>query len=75
MDQIVRLLAALQNRIERIEKGLIIKKITVPSDGYFVPKVVSSDPISPQTNEVWINSTSSQLKWYTGATTKAVTLT
>jgi hypothetical protein len=63
------------NRIEKLENNLVIKKFTIPSDGYLVPKVLSSDPVSPTANEVWINSTTKQLKWRDGGTTRAVTLT
>lgn len=74
MDIFIQMLKALQNRVEKLEGGAFLTKLTIPSGGYFVPKVVSTDPSSPKTNEVWINSTTSQLKWYTGSTTKVVTL-
>ena len=70
----MRILSALQNDVEKLKMG-IARKIIIPSDaGYFVPKVLSSDPASPQTNEIWINSSSHTLKWFDGTTTRAVTL-
>lgn len=74
MDLITQLLKNLQDRVEKIEKGLFIKKITIPSDGYFVIKVVSTDPTTPANNEIWINSSTNQLKWNANGTIKAVTL-
>jgi hypothetical protein len=68
IDILSRIITALQNDVERLKMG-IARKITIPTDGYFVPKVVSSDPVSPQTNEVWINSTSKTIKWFDGTTT------
>jgi len=72
MEELRRLLTDLMRRLETIEKGLIIKIITIPSDGAFVPKVLSSDPGSPKNNEVWINSTTNQLKWNKGGTIKVI---
>ncbi len=76
MDEIRRFLVDLSTRLEKIEKGLVIKILTIPSDdtGAFVPKVVSTDPTTPKNNEVWINSTTNQLKWNKAGTIKAVTL-
>lgn len=74
MDEIRRILTNLQYRLENIEKGLVVKKITIPSDGYLVIKTLATDPTTPQANEIWINTTTNQLKWYNGTTTKAVTL-
>jgi len=62
------------DRLEKFEKGFFIKKLSIPADGYFVPKIVTSDPVAPQNNEVWINSTSNQLKWNKAGVIKAVTL-
>jgi len=60
-----------------MEKGLVVKVITIPPDdtGALVIKVVSSDPGTPKNNEVWINSTSNQLKWNKAGTIKVVALT
>jgi hypothetical protein len=76
MDEIRKMFVELQRQIEVLAKGLIIKKITIPSDttGYLIPKVLASDPASPVNNEVWINSTSNQLKWNKNGAVKAVTL-
>lgn len=75
MDQLRGILANIQNRIEKIEKGLIIKIITIPADGAFVPKVVTSDPTTPKANEVWIRSDTKQLSWNDAGTVRRVTLT
>jgi len=77
MDKITRMLQNIQNRLEKLEKGLFFKKLTIPPNntGYLVPKVVTTDPSSPEDNEVWINSTTSQFKWNDGGTIKAVPLT
>lgn len=74
MDLLIQLIKTLQDRVEKLEKGIFIKKFTIPSDGYFVIKVVSTDPVSPQNNEVWINSSTNQFKWNANGTIKAVTL-
>lgn len=77
MDEIRRLLVDLNRRLETIEKGLVIKILTIPSNdsGAFVIKAVSSDPASPKNNEVWINTSTNQLKWNKAGTIKTVTLT
>lgn len=74
MDEIRRIFADILQRVEKLEKGLIINKITVPANdtGVFIPKVVSSDPAAPVNNEIWINSTSNQLKWNKGGTIKTI---
>jgi hypothetical protein len=76
MDEIRRILHDFNQRLEKFEKGIVIKILTIPPDssGAFIPKVVSTDPLSPKTNEIWINSTSHQLKWWDGTTLRAVTL-
>lgn len=76
MDELRRLLNDLDTRLQKIEKGLIIKKITIPFDtsGYLIIKVLATDPVSPVNNEIWINSTTNQLKWNKNGTIKAVTL-
>ena len=76
MDSIRALLKDLSDRLEKFERGFIIKRLTIPPNdtGSFVPKVVTSDPGSPVNNEVWINSTSNQLKWNKAGSIKTVTL-
>jgi len=76
MDELRKIIVDLNRRLELMEKGLVVKIITIPPNdtGALVPKVVSSDPASPKNNEVWINSTSSQLKWNNAGTIKAVSL-
>lgn len=76
MDELRRILNDLQIRVEYLEKGLVVKKITIPADstGFLIIKIVTTDPVSPVNNEIWINSTSNQLKWNNSGTIKAVTL-
>ena len=74
MDLLIQMIKDLQQRVEKLEGGTYLTKLSIPQKGFFIIKVVTSDPASPQTNEIWINSTTSQLKWYTGSATKAVTL-
>lgn len=76
MDEIRRILNDLARRVEYLEKGLVVKKITIPTDstGFLVIKIVTTDPVSPVNNEIWINTTSNQLKWNKSGTIKAVTL-
>ncbi len=74
MDLLTQLIKDLQLRVEKLERGTFLTKLSIPSTGYFVIKVVSSDPGSPQNNEIWINSSSNQLKWNKNGTIKAVTL-
>jgi len=76
MDEIRRILNELSRKVENLEKGQVIKKITIPTDttGFLVIKIVTSDPVSPVANEIWINSATNQLKWNKAGTIKAVTL-
>jgi hypothetical protein len=72
MDALREFFVDIRRRIENLERGLIIKIITIPTDGAFIPKVVASDPASPKNNEVWINSTTNQLKWNKSGTIKTI---
>lgn len=74
IEDLAQTIKGIIRRIENLEKGSQIKKTKVPSDGYFVPKVLSSDPSDPVNNEVWINSTTNQLKWNKNGSIKTVTL-
>ena len=74
MDEIRRLLKNLQDRIQNLEKGIFIKKLTIPSDGFIVIKVVASDPVAPVNNEIWINSSTNYLKWNKNGVIKSVLL-
>lgn len=75
MDTWIRELVDIKNRLENIEKGLVIKKITIPTDGYIVVKKVTSDPVSPVEGEIWENLTSHALKTYVNGVVKTFTLT
>jgi hypothetical protein len=64
MDELRRIITSLNTRLENLEKGLVIKKITIPTDGYFVVKKVTADPGSPVEGEMWENLTDHHLKIY-----------
>ena len=74
MDEIKRIIKDISDRLEKFERSFTVKKLTIPSDGYFVLKVLTSDPVAPQVNEMWINSTTNQIKWNKSGTIKVVTL-
>jgi len=44
--------------------------VTAPAGGI---QILSSDPGSPTTGQVWYNSTSNTLKYYNGSATRTVT--
>lgn len=77
MDEIRRLLVELGQRIEKFEKGFWIKKITIPTDGYFVIQKLTADPAGGSLVEgmIWLNTTSHTLKIYNNGTVKTFTLT
>jgi hypothetical protein len=75
MDELRRIITNLNTRLENIEKGLVIKKITIPTDGYVVVKKVASDPGSPVEGEIWLNTTSHAMKTYVNGAVKTFTLT
>jgi hypothetical protein len=66
MDEIRRLLVELGQRIEKFEKGFWIKKITIPTDGYFVIQKLTADPAGGALIEgmIWENTTTHHLKIY-----------
>ncbi len=74
MEEIKKLFKNIFYRLEVLERGLVIKKITIPSDtsGFLIIKRVTTDPVAPIDGEMWINTTSKQLKWRNGATTQYV---
>jgi hypothetical protein len=72
MDELRRIITELNNRVENLEKGLVIKKITIPTDGYFVVKKVTADPGSPIEGELWENTTSHHLKIYLNGTVTTI---
>jgi deoxyribose-phosphate aldolase len=78
IDLLVRLLSDLVLRVEKLERGMIIQKITIPAvtdtTGYLVIKMVASDPATPPNGEIWYNTASNQLKVKTSGGVKAVTL-
>ena len=74
MDEIRRIFTDFARRLENIEKGLVIKKITIPTDGYLVVKKVTTDPASPVEGEIWENTTSHTLKVYLNGAVKTVTV-
>ncbi len=66
IDLLVRLLSDLVLRVEKLERGMIIQKITIPAvtdtTGYLVIKMVASDPSTPPNGEMWYNTATNQLK-------------
>lgn len=68
MDEIRKILIDLSKRLENIEKGLVIKTITIPTDGKLVVKKVTADPGSPTEGEIWENTTTHHLKIYLNGT-------
>ncbi len=77
MDELRRLFNDLSERIEKFEKGFFIKKITIPSDGYFVIQKLTADPTGAGLIEglIWLNTTSHSLKIYNNGVVKTFTLT
>ncbi len=74
MDYLRGIITDILRRLDALERNITIKKYSVPSDGFFVPKVLSSDPGTPQVNEIWINSTTKALSWNDSGTIRRVTL-
>ncbi len=72
MDLLIQLIRNLQDRVEKLEKGMFIKKITIPSDGYFVIQKLSSDPASPTEGQIWENTTTHTLKTYLNGAVKTI---
>ena len=64
MDELRRILKEYDQRLENLEKGLVIKKITIPIDGYFVVQKLTADPSSPIEGQLWENVTTHHLKIY-----------
>ena len=74
MTNLEDILKDLINRIKVLEKGVFIKKITIPTDGFFVVKQLSSDPSSPVEDEIWCNTTSHTVKIRLNGVTKTFTV-
>jgi hypothetical protein len=66
-------LSDILRRIIDLERNVSIKRITIPTDGYFIVKKVTSDPVSPIEGEVWENTTSHELKMYLDGTVRVFT--
>jgi hypothetical protein len=61
----------LADRFREIERRLRVLELS----GRFKAPVYTADPASPQDGDIWINSTSGQLKVRIGGVTKVATLT
>lgn len=72
MDQIRKLLVSLQNRVEVLERGQTINKLTIPSTGYLVVQKVTTDPASPIEGQLWENITTKHLKIYLNGTVTTI---
>ena len=74
MDEIRSLLKNLRDRIEIIEKGIFIKKITIPTDGYFVIQKLTADPAGGALIEgmIWENTTTHHLKIYLNGSVQTI---
>lgn len=64
MDQLTKLLTDLQRRVEKLEGGSQLTKITIPAGGFFVMQKVTSDPVSPIEGQSWENITTHHYKMY-----------
>jgi hypothetical protein len=75
MEEWKRIINEIFTRLEKLETNTNLKEVTIPEDGYIIPKRIASDPVSPVEGEIWINTTSNTLKVRINGVTKTVTLT
>jgi len=74
MDEFRRIILELQNRVEKLEKGIFIKKIKIPIDGFFGVQQLSADPTGGDLFEgrVWENTTTHHLKMYLNGSVQTI---
>ena len=74
MDELRKILNDLSKRLENIEKGLVIKKITIPTDGSFIITKLTADPSGGALTEglIWENTTTHHLKIYLNGTVTTI---
>lgn len=75
MDEVVRIIQELRRNVDALMRAASIRNLTFPADGKLVIPVMTVDPDTPVNGQVWVNSTSSQLKVRIGGVTKVATLT
>ena len=75
MDEVVRIVKELQRAVESLQRARSVSSLTFPEDGKLVIPVMTADPTLPANGQIWVNSTSSQLKVRIGGVTKVATLT
>jgi hypothetical protein len=56
-DQLVQLFKGLDKRLKVLERTQYLPKITIPTEGYFVVDIQTSDPTTVQNGRVFYNST------------------
>jgi hypothetical protein len=66
MNDLPDIIKDLDDRIKTLEKGVFIKKITIPTDGFFVIQKLTADPAGANLIEglIWENTTTHHLKIY-----------
>ena len=74
-DALKKILVEYKKKIDKLEKALNFRELIFPSDGTFVPPVMTSDPASPVDGEIWYNSTSNTHKCRQNGVTKTFTVT
>ncbi len=62
MEMWKKIINDILRRLDALENNVVIKKITIPADGYLVLKEVTSDPSTPKEGEMWVNKTTWQIK-------------
>ncbi len=74
MDELTKIIQDIKDKLSQLERGLSLRKITIPSDGYLVFDSQTADPVTVVNGRLFYNSTSNQLKVGVSGTWKVVTV-
>jgi hypothetical protein len=74
MDELTKIIQDIKDKLSQLERGLSLRKITIPADGYLVLDSQTADPVTVTNGRLFYNSTSNQLKVGINGSWKVVTV-
>lgn len=75
MEELAKIINDLEKKVNLALTQFVVRKITIPSDGYFIVQKVTSDPVAPYDGQLWLNTTTNLFKIRINGITKVITVT
>lgn len=74
MEELTKIILDLKRRLEALEKLVSLRKITVPTDGWFIVESRASDPTDGVVNgRIYYNTTANRFKVFENGGWKTMT--